>query len=300
MTPTASPLPPISANAQTLIDELRTTIIYASLIGSGGFPEGLCGDLDPAGFDNFTAYNGTVIRDEVCNTAFIQKFIPGVYSSVKLENQVAVSYLFTALFAVQVAGGFAGGTNLATLCSEIESDLIDNIFIGYVEGGGTAVKNYVCAAANKTTSLTAPYPTSTHANATAPTCTKPTSFANTVVPAPDALATTNFNIASPFIDAYQLFEIIDNNTALAEATIATFCLDQCITYQLATGKACLSFFVNIGKPDPPVPGFNADLWYCKGYSAPLSQDTYVPVDTTVSYRYGLGVNRVCEGTYRAY
>ena len=51
---------------------------------------------------------------------------------------------------VQVAGGFAGGTDLNTLCGEIEAKLIGNIFINFIPGVGTAVKDFVCGKANGT------------------------------------------------------------------------------------------------------------------------------------------------------
>ena len=40
-----------------------------------------------------------------------------------------------------------GGVNLSNttaLCSEIEETRINNLFIGYIEGTGTAIKQFVC------------------------------------------------------------------------------------------------------------------------------------------------------------
>ena len=66
------------------------------------------------------------------------------------ENGRDVTLLFTALFAVQVAGGYAGGTDLETLCSEIDGGALDAVFVNGAEGTGTAVQKFVCDAASST------------------------------------------------------------------------------------------------------------------------------------------------------
>ena len=66
------------------------------------------------------------------------------------ENQIGVQYVQQALFAVQVAGMYAGGTDLQTLCDEIQETLLNNLFINYIEGVGTQVRNFVCGAAAAT------------------------------------------------------------------------------------------------------------------------------------------------------
>ena len=71
---------------------------------------------------------------------------PALANAVENENRVGITYLAQALFAVQVASGYAGGTDLNTLCSEIQTQLINGLFVGYVPDGGTAIKNYVCGA----------------------------------------------------------------------------------------------------------------------------------------------------------
>ena len=49
----------------------------------------------------------------------------------------------------RVAGGYAGGTNLQTLCNEINEAIINPIFIGFTNTNvGTEVKDFVCAAAS--------------------------------------------------------------------------------------------------------------------------------------------------------
>jgi len=140
----------VSPTVQPFIDELSTAFLYASLIGNGGDEAKSCSVINPSSLFEIKnpTINGTAVQNEVCAFASIQAATPNLANVVIAENQRAVSYLATALFAVQVAGGYAGGTNLATLCDEIEATIIDNIFINNIDGVGTAVKNFVCSAAS--------------------------------------------------------------------------------------------------------------------------------------------------------
>ncbi|KAL8939953.1 MAG: hypothetical protein Q9216_003079 [Gyalolechia sp. 2 TL-2023] len=104
-TPTAAPLPPINETAQTLIDELRTAILYASLIANGGNEAKICSAINPVSLSNGTGLNGVAVQNEVCATAAIQKFIPALGKAVVLSNQIGLQYLTVALFAVQVLSG---------------------------------------------------------------------------------------------------------------------------------------------------------------------------------------------------
>lgn len=123
----------------------------------------MCSTINPSALSEITdpSINGTVVQSEVCALAAIDFASPSLASFVEGENRVGVTYLTTALFAVQVAGGYAGGTNLNTLCSEIEATLIDDLFIGFVPDVGTAVKNYVCSAASATPSQGTAIPSAT-------------------------------------------------------------------------------------------------------------------------------------------
>ncbi|KAK3174335.1 hypothetical protein OEA41_001579 [Lepraria neglecta] len=195
-TPTASPLPPVTPTIQSFIDKLSTALLYTELFANGGNSEKLCSVINPSSLDEISgvAINGSAVQSEVCALGAIDFTTPGFGASIVSLNQKSVSYLTTALFAIQVAGNYAGGCNLATLCSEIEATLIDNIFINYILNVGTEVKDYVCSAASASVSAapasrSPPYPTAT-ANATA--CTTPTGFANSAVPAPPALASNKF------------------------------------------------------------------------------------------------------------
>ncbi|KAL8804565.1 MAG: hypothetical protein Q9182_002480 [Xanthomendoza sp. 2 TL-2023] len=138
--PTAVPPPPINGTGQMLIDELRTAILYVSLIGNDANLAKLCSVINPAALFNETGINGTAVQTEVCSAAAIAQFLPGLAQTVVLSNQVGVSYLQTALFAVQAVSRFAGCTNRTMLCNEIDETVINNLFIAYINGTGTAIK----------------------------------------------------------------------------------------------------------------------------------------------------------------
>ena len=138
-------------------------------------------------------------------------------------------------------------------------------------------------------------------NKSLPTCTSPSGFANTVVFAPDALATVNHQIDDAFVYTHAVYFTEILNIAIPQAAIASFCLDVCLTY---TGNStsdlpCLSFSVDMGEPYPPNASDTALRWYCTTFDAPLHPDLYEAIDAE-SYMHAVGVNRVCEGTFRAY
>ena len=137
-------------------------------------------------------------------------------------------------------------------------------------------------------------------NTTAPTCTSPTGFANTVVFAPDALATVNHQIAGSFEYTHFVYFTEVPNTDLSQATVASFCLDECIAYQgnSSSNLPCLSFSVDMGAPYPPNASDTAVRWYCTAFDVPLSPDLYEAVAVD-SFMHAVGVNRICDGTFRA-
>jgi hypothetical protein len=140
-------------------------------------------------------------------------------------------------------------------------------------------------------------------NSSATNCNSPTGFANTVVFAPDALATTNHKIADSFVNTHYVYYTESPNIAPSQASIASFCLDQCIAYQAnATGNVpCLGFSVDMGTVYTPNPNDTAIRWFCTAFDALLSPELYQLLEPDVySYMYLIGVNRVCEGTFRAY
>lgn len=300
LAPTASPLPPVSPTVELFIGELSTAILYASLIANDNDLASLCPLISPPALSNITGINGEIVRKQVCGAAIIQKSTFG--EQLVLGNQQGVSFLATALFAVQVAGNYAGGTDLGTLCSEIETKLINNLFLEYIDGFGTKVKDYICNAA-RSTSATSTSVASLPSSTTTETCTSPTGFANKVVPAPDDFANAHFYPDLKFATVHTLFEITDVNIDLPEAVIAHYCLDKCIAYSLTGGsRPCLSIFVDQGIPYPPgrLGNDTAPRWYCAGHDAPLSPNLYRKIDAPDSFKYGLGINRLCGGTYRAY
>ena len=304
----------MSPTVQAFIDDLETAILYAELISNGPDAAPLCSDINPSSLDgiNGIAINGTIVKKQVCGLAEIESTNSTLAAIVVGANQLIVQFLAQALFAVQVAGGYAGGTDLAKLCSEIETSLINNVFMGFISDEGTAIKNFVCSAASSSASATpactatpsttpAPYHNTTTTTTSA--CSSPTGFANTVVPAPTALARSNFQVAPAFAAAHQVVEFRSVDITVPEAFIATECLNRCVAYTPnSTTGPCLSFNVNLGRPIPPTGNGGPLQYFCSGFDAYLANDgsDFVPVDVEGSYMFGLDVNRVCSGTYRAY
>ncbi|KAL8664013.1 MAG: hypothetical protein Q9202_003430 [Teloschistes flavicans] len=103
--PTAIPPPRINATAQALIDEIRTAILYVSLIGNDGNLPKLCSVINPSALKNETGINGTAVLAEVCNAASLAVYEPQLAERVVLGNQLGVQYLYTALYAVEVLAG---------------------------------------------------------------------------------------------------------------------------------------------------------------------------------------------------
>lgn len=138
---------------QEFIDELSTAIFYTEHIANARDAAKLCSVINPASLDdiNGIAINGSAVQWEVCALTAIDFTTPSLSAAVVSENQAGVMYLASALFAVQVAGNYAGEPVL-TLCSEIEATFINNISVNYTRNVGTAVKDYVCSAASASAS----------------------------------------------------------------------------------------------------------------------------------------------------
>ncbi|KAL8870690.1 MAG: hypothetical protein Q9174_003322 [Haloplaca sp. 1 TL-2023] len=146
--PSAAPEPPQS-EGQTLIDQIQTMILYASLIGNDGNLPKLCSVINPAALDNETGINGTAVQQEVCAGASISLALGQTFTDFLVqENQVGVSFLYLALFAVQATLPSLGviPANQTALCNVVEEDLLNRLSIGYIEGRGTAIKQFVCEA----------------------------------------------------------------------------------------------------------------------------------------------------------
>lgn len=149
----------------------RTAILYTDLFANAGDAAKLCSVINPACLDeiNGIAINGSAVQREVCALAAIDFTTPSLSAAVVSENLAGVPYVATALFAVKVAGNYAGEPDL-TLCSENEATLINNVFVNYTPNVGTAVEDYVCSAASVSACATStavasttppPYPQST-------------------------------------------------------------------------------------------------------------------------------------------
>lgn len=163
-TPIASPLPPLSPFIDDLIKKLVTASLYATLFANGGDYRALCDAIVPENLSGVgsSGINGTAVKTELCAGADLVAKNPDFGPFLRESNRRGAGYLATALFAVRVAGGFAGGTNLAKLCSEIEADLINPLFIGFTDTDvGTQVKDYICsvAAASSSSAATIACPT---------------------------------------------------------------------------------------------------------------------------------------------
>lgn len=80
--------------------------------------------------------NGALAKQKICEAA--QNPPPPATASA-IDQVLALA---TALYAVEVAGHYAGGTNLTNLCKVVDTKAIS--LLGF---DGPAVKNYVCTAA---------------------------------------------------------------------------------------------------------------------------------------------------------
>lgn len=138
-TPTASPLPPVNPIAQTFLSELSTAFFYAVLIANGDTTgrdaDTTCEAINPDELAKVgqNGFNGTAVQREVCTAAQIESGNPALGAELVRLNQDGVGYLATAIYAVQLVGGYAGGTDLRKLCEEIEAVLVDNLFINYTD-----------------------------------------------------------------------------------------------------------------------------------------------------------------------
>ena len=142
----------------------------------------------------------------------------------------------------------------------------------------------------------------TKRDSTTPTCTQPTGLANTFVPAP-LPSDISYKIAPSFVAALSVFVFNDLPGSFSEASIATFCFEQCVAFQPnATRGQCLSFNVNYGSPVPPTGDGGPARFYCTGFDALVATDgsDFQAVDVPGSFLYPISVNRVCNGSYRAY
>lgn len=156
--PTASPLPPVSPFVEDLINKLVTASLYATLFANGGDYQAVCDAIVPENISGVgsSGINGTAVKAEICTGASLVAQNPDLGPFLRDSNRRGAGYLAIALFAVRVVGNFAGGPDLAKLCSEIEAELINVLFIGFTGTDvGSEVKDYICGAAASSSSAAA-------------------------------------------------------------------------------------------------------------------------------------------------
>ena len=127
-------------------------------------------------------------------------------------------------------------------------------------------------------------------------------LANTRVPVPASLGPM-FQIKPSFNAAHQVLQFQNFPATLSEASVATFCLEQCVVYQPnATRGPCLSFNVNLGKPVPPTGNGGPTQFFCSGFDAPIANDgsDFQTVTSPGSYQYPDSANRNRNATFRAF
>lgn len=133
-----APLPPFTGQAQQDLVMLATAIYIVEVINNGGNLSQVC-----LAFNVTAAYleglDGNLAKQKICAAALHP---PPPANSSSINGIIALS---TALFAVEVAGNYTGGTNLTTLCNLIDVNTIT--LLGF---DGAGVKNFVCAAASGT------------------------------------------------------------------------------------------------------------------------------------------------------
>jgi hypothetical protein len=152
-----SGLPP---QAQVLLIQLNTAIYIMDQINIGSNLNGTCQDLR-------NGVNDTQAAAIAINTTQAADFICAAYAANLTHIDPSLMQLFAAaLYAVELAGNFAGTTNTTALCNSINLNILTLPIFGV---DGQAVQSYVCDASNAT--LT------TFSTVTSPT-TSPTTIAS--------------------------------------------------------------------------------------------------------------------------
>ena len=111
--------------------------------------------------------------------------------------------------------------------------------------------------------------------------------ANTAVPVPQSGTNTTQRLL-PIINGHTLFLDSQNTTFPSQAALATYCLEKCVAYQ--GNPPCLSVGLRM----------SATGNYCTAFAGGLGAEDFISVANDGTEQYGLGVNRVCGGTFRAY
>ncbi|KAI9875581.1 MAG: hypothetical protein M1830_008320 [Pleopsidium flavum] len=128
-------LPPFGGQAQQQVMVLATAIYIVEVINNRGNLTQVCNDLNATAL-YLEGLDGNLAKQKICAAALSP--LPPTNSSAITE----IIALATALYAVEVAGNYAGGTNLTNLCNVVDVNTIS--LLGF---DGISVKNFVCAAA---------------------------------------------------------------------------------------------------------------------------------------------------------
>lgn len=134
--------PPFGGDAQQLVIQLATAIYIVEVINNGGPLQEVCDTLNVTVL-YFEGLNGALAKQKICAAAAN----PPPPANASAINGIIT--LATALYAVEVAGNYAGGTNLTNLCNLIDYQAID--LLGF---DGPSVEDFVCSAA--ATEITTP------------------------------------------------------------------------------------------------------------------------------------------------
>lgn len=162
LTPLSSPnqkrqvvLPPFDPAPASIVRQLATAIYITQVIRNGGNLWKACQNVNVRNL-GLTGINGELAKERICAAARI----PPAPADTSTLNEIIA--LATGLYAVEVAGKYAGGTNLTNLCN-----VIDVVTINALNYDGQRVKDFVCAAASNapaapacTTPVVDPVPTS--------------------------------------------------------------------------------------------------------------------------------------------
>jgi len=130
--------PPFSGQAQQQVMTLATAIYIVEVIDNGGNLTHVCRDLNVTAL-YLEGLDGKLAKQKICAAAINP---PPPTNSSAITDVISLA---TALYAVEVAGNYAGGTNLTTLCNVIDVNIIS--LLGF---DGASVKDFVCAAASGT------------------------------------------------------------------------------------------------------------------------------------------------------
>lgn len=156
------------------------------------------------------------MKTEVCNAAKIGRQNRESESAIIRLNQEWAKYLVKAVYAVDVAGGFAGWTDLKNLCNRIKA-VVTNSDIRAIERLARKLKSKSATPpllnhhhSSQRQDYPAPPTTITTPTLAVQNCTHPQGFTNTVVPlAPKLAAGGHFQIPRPYNDAQKLIITID-------------------------------------------------------------------------------------------